>query len=459
VARAIEAAHSDKLDEESALLAHHWDEAGEPLPAARWHRRAAAWAGLSDPAQAYRHWQRVLALVRELPASRMESAEMAKLGAVAGAQVLNLAWRMGLGDEESEAVFRDGVAMAERSGEPRLQALVHAAWAIRLGLNKGDLEGYLWSAREALRLAEQTDDLPLQLEVRSVVMYATGFTGRLAESLAIADDLIAAYERHPTTGGGALLANPHHTALWWRAYLLGCMARLDESERETQRAVALARKRGDDELLVWSLSQALTLAYSRGNLEPVLDYAHQAVEAAERCGSQSLLSYAYDFLGRAHCFQGEWEAAIPALERAEAIARQTGTNTLFMPTGMSYQAKAHLALGDRDRAVAVAREGVACPGSATDRINAAIGLARVLLAGVEASELDEARELLTGALDAIAESGFVAEEPFAREELARLAERSGDAAARERELREAHRLWSAMGAAAHAERVARELAR
>jgi hypothetical protein len=93
------------------------------------------------------------------------------------------------------------------------------------------------------------------------------------------------------------------------------------------------------------------------------------------------------------------------------------------------------------------------------RISAAIGLARVLLAGVERSDRDEARELLTGALDAIAESGFAAKEPFARVELARLAECEGDAAARERELREAHRLWSEMGATGHAERVARELTR
>jgi tetratricopeptide (TPR) repeat protein len=366
---------------------------------------------------------------------------------------------MGLGDEESEAVFRDGVAMAERSGEPKLQALVHAAWAIRLGLNKGDLEGYLGFGQEALRLAEQIDDVPLQLEVRSIVMYATGFSGRLAESLALADDLIAAYERNPTAGGGALLANPHHTALWWRAYLLACTARLEESERETQRAVALAHKQGDDELLVWSLSVAVDLAYLRGDLEHVRDFAHQAVEAAERCGSQALVSYAYHFLGLAHCVRGEWEAAVPALERAGAIARETGTNIIMMPTGMSRLAEAHLALGDRDRALAVARESLAIPGSSMGRISAAIGLARVLLAGVDESDRDEARELLSAALDAIAESGFVAEEPFARAELARLAERAGDAAARERELREAQRLWSDMGATGHAERVARELAR
>jgi len=48
VARALEAAHADRLDENAALLAHHHEEAGDAGAAARWHRRAAEWAGLSD---------------------------------------------------------------------------------------------------------------------------------------------------------------------------------------------------------------------------------------------------------------------------------------------------------------------------------------------------------------------------------------------------------------------------
>ena len=51
VARAIEARDSDKLDERAALLAHHWEGAGEAHQAAHWHRRAAEWAGLGHPSE------------------------------------------------------------------------------------------------------------------------------------------------------------------------------------------------------------------------------------------------------------------------------------------------------------------------------------------------------------------------------------------------------------------------
>ena len=66
-ARAIVELYPDKQDEQAALLAHHWEEAGEPLEAARWHARAAGWVRAGDPAQSVRHWQRVHVLVEPLP--------------------------------------------------------------------------------------------------------------------------------------------------------------------------------------------------------------------------------------------------------------------------------------------------------------------------------------------------------------------------------------------------------
>src|SRR5262249_16255778 len=56
VARTIEKADSGKLGERAALLAYHWEHAGDAREAARWHRRAAEWVGLNNPAEALRHW-------------------------------------------------------------------------------------------------------------------------------------------------------------------------------------------------------------------------------------------------------------------------------------------------------------------------------------------------------------------------------------------------------------------
>src|SRR5439155_783993 len=63
VAGAIAELHAGKLDEHAALLAYHWEGAGDVLQAAEWSRRAAEQAGFRDPAEAHRHWQKVRELV------------------------------------------------------------------------------------------------------------------------------------------------------------------------------------------------------------------------------------------------------------------------------------------------------------------------------------------------------------------------------------------------------------
>ena len=95
VARAIEAAHADKLDEHAALLAHHWEEAGEALAAARWHARAATFIGKNDFAESARHWQRARELLRRVA----DDPSVPDLGANACFRVLSLGFRIGLSEE------------------------------------------------------------------------------------------------------------------------------------------------------------------------------------------------------------------------------------------------------------------------------------------------------------------------------------------------------------------------
>jgi hypothetical protein len=83
--------------------------------------------------------------------------------------------------------------------------------------------------------------------------------------------------------------------------------------------------------------------------------------------------------------------------------------------------------------------------------------ARALLARDGARAAGDVEAILAEAEQRIAETGARIHLPdvhLARAELARL---TGDEAARQRELREAHRLFTAMGATTRAEEVAREL--
>jgi adenylate cyclase len=136
VARATAEVHAEKLDEKAALLAHHWEYAGDAGQAALWHRRAAEWAGLTNPSEGFRHWDRVRSLVRTLP----QTEETSRLGATACLGVLRLGWRLGMPMAEAGDVFEEGRRLADAAGDvPALAALQLWVRARSLGWVRGRL--------------------------------------------------------------------------------------------------------------------------------------------------------------------------------------------------------------------------------------------------------------------------------------------------------------------------------
>src|SRR5262249_41719151 len=142
-AEAITARYADELDERAALIAHHWELAGEALQAALWHARAATWSGFNDPGEALRHWRKVVELSDELPGS----AEKDALGLGARIASLQLGWRLGMGADQAEALFEEAEAMASESQDARLHALLLTGYGAVKGLGQGVVGEYEELAR------------------------------------------------------------------------------------------------------------------------------------------------------------------------------------------------------------------------------------------------------------------------------------------------------------------------
>ena len=97
-------------------------------------------------------------------------------------------------------------------------------------------------------------------------------------------------------------------------------------------------------------------------------------------------------------------------------------------------------------------------GHVFDETHASLALARVLLGSAGPAARAEIEAALARALELARDTGAKAYEPLVHVELAELARQSGDEEGRERELREAHRLFTEIGATGHAERLSAELA-
>jgi ATP/maltotriose-dependent transcriptional regulator MalT len=123
-------------------------------------------------------------------------------------------------------------------------------------------------------------------------------------------------------------------------------------------------------------------------------------------------------------------------------------------------ARAHLGRGDVMRAEALCNEAAALArkqGTPAYLCAANLVRARVLVDRDGARAAGEVEAILSEVEQLIAETGariYLPDVHLARAELARVA---GDEVARQRELREAHRLFTEMGATGHTARLAKEL--
>jgi hypothetical protein len=131
------------------------------------------------------------------------------------------------------------------------------------------------------------------------------------------------------------------------------------------------------------------------------------------------------------------------------------------PWRLAVLGESYLGLGDAPRARRLVEQGLDLAharGQLLIETFVSMALARVLLGSAGAVARTEIETALARALELARDTDTKAFEPLVHVELAELARQSGDETERERGLREAHRLFTEIGATGHAERLAAELA-
>jgi len=463
VARAIEASSREKLDERAALLAYHWEEAGEALTAAQWHRRAALWAGWSRLEEARRHWKRVRAL---LP-SELTAPEVVGVALEARLRLLDLLWRLGgHSPGEFDALFEEGRALADRLEDKRPLALLLGIGAIVLGMSGDlDLESAGERMLEAVRISDGTGDTATRLVLRWRLGYVFNFSGRLSEVLANTEEMIAISGGDWRPGYELTGFSPLHTALVYREMTLARMGRLEEARRTHERGMEIAQEiaeeTGEHFFLGLQRMGLVLLSEMTGDRDAdVVGAGLQAVEAAEKYGNSQTRVIVHRALASAHEQRGQWSEAIAAARRAEALAREKQTGLDLEPEWMRVLSLAHLGRGEVEKARALgehAAERARNIGTRVFEIPSRLALVRALLASGDAEMAESVLTNLDTIFDLIDSTGAEGYRPLALVERARLALMLGDAVEGGQGLREAHDLFAKTGATGHAEGLRAEL--
>ena len=459
VARAVEAAHPDKLDERAALLAHHWEEAGEALLASRWHARAGAWHARNDPGQSQRHVQRVLDLTRDLDSSpdldalRLEACRSLLAGG---------GWRLGTGGADPEAIYAEGRELADRLEDRAALHSLLIGYSAVVGFG-GDVDRYAALQQEGLALIDD-DSSPGAVGITYIgLAYSSYLQGRMQDAVRYTEQIPGVVGNDPDAG----LETAGFRAVFWHTMGLGeYQVALGNLELGRSLLLEAVERCGttEVEILVWAHGVLAELADLAGSLprsaaaDDGRRHALESMRIAEKNGGNFLRAYGARVLGCAYLMCGAPQDAREVLEAGLALAREHRNGLEREVHIMAHLSRAILACGDPAGARAVAEPAVARAqeqGTRYFQCFAELALARALRGGGAGTH--EIAHCLRHARDLVAETGAKVLEPQVVEEEAWLDELEGNDRAATQKLRRARDLYARIGASGHVERLESEL--
>jgi tetratricopeptide (TPR) repeat protein len=291
--------------------------------------------------------------------------------------------------------------------------------------------------------------------------YAMFNIGEYREAIAVLDHAIELADGDVSLGAGFSVGCPYAYCLMFKGGYVLYLGELEHGRDLIERGMKIARQEGDIESTGWGYMLLTSHSFLAGEPDTALGYAQQSLEIAERIGDSFSRAMAWHFLGLAEQTRGEWRGAIEAVERSAAISRERRTSVEVDAWRLVVLGESHLGLREPKRGRALIEEGLKLARARGQRpyeARATIALARNLLNAGSQSAQVEIEQLLARTLEIGRETEAKTLVPIVHAELAELARKTGDEDRRQRELREAHRLYIEIGAAGHAERLAAELA-
>jgi class 3 adenylate cyclase/tetratricopeptide (TPR) repeat protein len=397
VAQALALQEAGRLDEQAALLAHHWDEAGDVLQAAQWHQRAAEWPGCADFASAHHHWQRVWTLLAARP------QDPASIGRriLACTRLLTLGPRLGVDLDASRQLIEEGQALADAAGDrlARIRLMMAYGWALA---SAGELAVCLDKLHELVPILDTIEAPALKVAAWGNLFMVTCLAARLQEALAMVPQVRALLASAEPAGKGIGSLNTAASLDQFEGFCWAWTGRLDDALVAYETCIRQSDAVG--ELAVFARCHAVEAHYHQGNPQQAQERARQAQAISVQLGEPPMLAgRVHQAHGYAHLAAGRAADAIRAAQAALGLHRRVD-QTSAGPSAVLL-AEALLAAGDHGAALAAATEAVAlCRRSLRANYEAiACGVqARALLrmsgaAGVPAAAaaLDAAEALIT----------------------------------------------------------------
>jgi class 3 adenylate cyclase/tetratricopeptide (TPR) repeat protein len=354
VAEAIVVSEPGRLDELSALVAAHYEGAGDRLEAARWNDRAGTFAIRSDLAEATRRWRAALGHLAALPAED----DGRRIAVRCHNRLIRYGARRGMGLAEAERLYAEGRAVAEALKDPAPLATMTYAYGSTM-LWRGAVDEAVRLYLESARLADRTDDGGLRAACwAGVAMVSSWWTGPLSNGLQAGQTVIELCGDDASLGSTLVGYSPLAPVGLGSAENLFLRGQHDEARAMLDEVIAATQMRSDSEYLIWALSTRPRYARTPAEIKAGLDAAREAVTRAEALGNPSMLVVALGGVGVAEIGFGRFSSAVDSFEQARDLIRTHQTAWFEEPRLLVQLAQARLGLGDHDGALLTASDAL-----------------------------------------------------------------------------------------------------
>jgi class 3 adenylate cyclase len=355
VAEAIEARAGDAADAQAPLIAHHWEEAGRPLEAARWQTRAGQGLGGAHVGEALYHWRKVIELLEGSGGGDADDAERETLLGQARAQVVYAASRSDTPEAEVDALVDQALQSLGDADTPARVNMLGTCALVRAGA--GFTDQALAYANEALATARRLDDPSLIASTIGVAISACNSWERPTEVVTLYEELEEVCRGNASDLRGFLGARALIIGGGMSAMALNNLGRGDEATALVRRLVE--ETAGTEDAMEQLMSAFLQTGEQsrRGDIAGGLDSASRALELAE--GTTNAMLRAITYFTRAQLLwrADQIEAGIEALGRAIDLAYNGRVNRPSAASWLGYRGRMRLEAGDPQGALADVERG------------------------------------------------------------------------------------------------------
>ncbi len=261
------------------LLAHHWDEAAEPLKAARWSVAAGLELARHNVMEEIRYMRRAIEILTPLPAA----AEALPIAIAARAGIVRAAAFFPLPEAEVEDCYQMARTLAERKGDQAALAELLISNGVRL-LNHADADRAVENTGEAMSLVQAIGAHSLETRFRLPILFSYFAAGRLEEGLAVLDRRDGGAWHHGDVREDTMLSRG------FRALMLVARGGLREGLSEARAALACAARH--ELKMSWLNANLVDIQLLQGDLGDGLVLAEIAEQEAEEFGSPMFIEVA-----------------------------------------------------------------------------------------------------------------------------------------------------------------------